>query len=45
MFSENCTKAREKYNWNNEKENFVKIYDSFLYKKNMNIDNDINIGV
>ena len=45
MFSENCTNAREKYNWNNEKENFVRIYDELLYKKNIVIENDINIGV
>lgn len=44
MFSENCTKAREKYNWNNEKENFVKIYDNLLYKKKIYIENDINMG-
>lgn len=32
MFKENCVKAREKYNWNNEKENFIRIYDNLLRK-------------
>ena len=45
MCSENCTKAREKYNWNNEKEKFVKIYDDLLHKKDINVESDINIGV
>lgn len=45
MFKENCAIAREKYNWDKEKGNFVKIYDDLLYKKNMNIENNINIGV
>ncbi|MDV4150276.1 glycosyltransferase [Clostridium sp. AL.422] len=45
MFKKNCIKAREKYNWNNEKEKFVRIYDEFLYKENVNLENDINVGV
>lgn len=45
MFKENCTVAREKYNWNNEKEKFVRIYNDLLYKKNINVEYDIkNIG-
>lgn len=45
MFKENCTKAREKYNWDKEKENFVRIYDDLLYKENVNLEEDINVGV
>ena len=29
----NCLEAREKYNWNNEKHKFVKIYDDLLSNK------------
>lgn len=45
MFKENCTKAREKYNWNKEKEKFVKIYDDLLYKENANLERDMRVGV
>ncbi|MCR1951283.1 glycosyltransferase [Clostridium sp. DSM 100503] len=45
MFKENCVEAREKYNWNNEKEKFVKIYDSLLYKQDINVERDTSIGV
>jgi glycosyltransferase involved in cell wall biosynthesis len=41
MFKENCVKAREKYNWNNEKEKFTKIYNDLLYNKNINIGNNM----
>lgn len=44
-FRENCVKAREKYNWDKEKGNFVRIYDDLLYNKNINTENNINIGV
>ena len=44
MFRENCTTAREKYNWNNEKEIFVKIYDDLFYKKDV-VQDGINIEV
>lgn len=44
-FSENCIKAREKYNWNKEKENFIKIYDDLFKNKEINIESDINVGV
>lgn len=45
MFKDNCVPAREKYNWNNEKVKFVKIYDDLLEPKEIFVDNDINIGV
>ena len=44
-FRENCVKAREKYNWDKEKGNFVRIYDGLLYNKNIKAGNNINIGV
>ncbi|MGG7058106.1 glycosyltransferase [Clostridium tertium] len=42
-FRKNCVNAREKYNWNKEKDKFVRIYDNLLYNKNTG--NNINIGV
>ena len=45
MFKDNCVPARKKYNWNNEKVKFVKIYDDLLEPKEIFVDNDINIGV
>jgi len=44
MFKENCVTAREKYNWDKEKGNFIRIYDELLYKKNIDIKDEINIG-
>lgn len=45
MFSENCEKAREKYNWDIEKGNFVKIYDELLRNKKISIEKNMDIGV
>lgn len=45
MFKNNCTMARKKYNWDNEKEKFIRIYDDLLYKKNVNLESDIKIEV
>lgn len=43
-FKENCVPAREKYNWDKEKDNFVRIYDELLGEKNIHIKDEINIG-
>lgn len=42
-FSKNCLVAREKYNWNNEKNNFVSIYDN-LISINIELEVEQSIG-
>lgn len=44
MAKENCKAAKLKYNWNNEKENFVKIYDDLLNKDvHYNINQNVEV--